>query len=301
MGKLEFINFILKNKMDKIILHNGVRSNKNEEGKIIEIIKGEDVYNLGEFLGKGAFSNVYHGNLNERAYAIKIIPRNKRNDKIFEREVEIQASLSHRNILFLEGFFQDPENNYIILEYCNSKTLHETLKDGKITTLFQIKGYILQIIDGLQYIHSQMVVHCDIKPQNIYLHNFSEVKIADFGLSRKLSSPTEKIVGSSGTPNYIAPEKLLPSGFSFSADIWALIVTWYILIFESTPFLGKTPIEVYKKILNVQYVIPEEHRFTENEQRDYAIFLDIMRRSFVLDKEIRLSLEQIKSMILDEA
>lgn len=81
----------------------------------------------------------------------------------------------------------------------------EFLKSRIRITEFEAKCYVIQLIEGLEYLHRQGIVHRDIKLGNVFLSNKMQVKIGDFGLSAKVSHNRERRFTTCGTPNYIAP------------------------------------------------------------------------------------------------
>jgi polo-like kinase 1 len=94
----------------------------------------------------------------------------------------------------------------------------------------------LQIVNGVQYLHENSILHRDIKLGNIFLNYKMEVKIGDFGLSTKLKNQREKRFTTCGTPNYIAPEILAEIGHSYEVDIWAIGIILYALLVGKPPF-----------------------------------------------------------------
>ena len=113
-----------------------------------------------------------------------------RNRHYFKREMDVITSLNHKNCLKLYGCSAIPSNNYPILvfPYCNGGCLEDyILKEGKKPRLTNEQKYrvILEIAEGLAYMHSNNVIHRDLKSDNILMHNGHPV-IADFGLSRKI-------------------------------------------------------------------------------------------------------------------
>lgn len=95
----------------------------------------------------------------------------------------------------------------------------------------------MQLISGVEYMHSNRVIHRDLKLGNIFLNEKMEIKIGDFGLAAKLEFADEKKRTMCGTPNYIAPEIVEGSvGHSYEVDIWSMGVICYAFLFGRPPF-----------------------------------------------------------------
>lgn len=130
---------------------------------------------------------------------------------------------------------------------------------GSFTPLTDLEVWNIfrQVVSGIRYLHYQNVVHGDIKPQNLLLGDDGLVKIADFGISQMLSASGQKLADAAGTPAFMSPE--LCQGQSFSgqlADIWAIGATMFMLKFGHPPFLAKSIINLYVKIINDPLVFP---------------------------------------------
>lgn len=101
-----------------------------------------------------------------------------------------------------------------------------------------IRRYGCQIVQAIAYIHSQNILHRDLKLCNFYLDQEDNVKLGDFGFACQLASEYDKKRETCGTPNYIAPEAISGFGYSFSSDVWAIGVILYRLKYGCCPFEG---------------------------------------------------------------
>lgn len=173
------------------------------------------------------------------------------------QEINIHKSLKHENIVDLHSALRDKQFIYILLEYCEYKSLAELLKQRKTLTVTEVRYYMHQIIKGVQYLHEQEgVIHRDLKPSNIFLDKNLRVKIGDFGLALKAKT-SQRFFGVAGTPNYISPEIILKAGHSFDCDIWSIGCVMYSLFVGVPPFQKKTVSETYDHIIEGKYKIPD--------------------------------------------
>ncbi|CAL1535570.1 unnamed protein product [Lymnaea stagnalis] len=219
-------------------------------------------YLRGRLLGKGGFARCYEMlNLDSnRIYAGKIISKTRiakphQKQKIL-REVQLQKNLKHRNVVEFVSYFEDDQNVYIILENCSRKSLVHVLKHRKCLTEPEVRYYLRQLVDGVDYVHSNQIIHRDLKLGNMLLNEAMDLKLADFGLATRVDYEGEKKMTVCGTPNYIAPEVLQKKGHSFEADIWAVGCITYALLVGRPPFETTTLKETYQRITQNNYTLP---------------------------------------------
>jgi serine/threonine protein kinase len=127
--------------------------------------------------------------------------------KRVSNEVEIHWQLRNTSILELYNYFEDSEYVYMIMELCENGNLFQYVKEhpkGRLSEE-ETRGILLQLIHGLQYLHSNGIIHRDLKLSNLLLNSKFELKIADFGLAVKLKDPLGEQKTMCGTPNYISP------------------------------------------------------------------------------------------------
>uniref|UniRef100_A0A8C3S0D9 Protein kinase domain-containing protein n=1 Tax=Chelydra serpentina TaxID=8475 RepID=A0A8C3S0D9_CHESE len=106
--------------------------------------------------------------------------------------------------------------------------------------------YVRQILEGMQYVHRQSIVHLDLKPENIVCVSTSShwVKIIDFGLARRLGEQEGPGWGvMHGTPEFVAPEVIAFEPVGFATDMWSIGVICYILLSGDSPFQGNSDME----------------------------------------------------------
>ena len=204
----------------------------------------DDRYKIKASIGHGGMSDVFEGYdiVMKRAIAFKILNEesvlNPQNLIRFENEARIAASLFHPNIvrIYDYGFYKGAP--YIVNELQKGQTLKDALTFKKFFSLPEACQIMIQVLEGLAYIHSKGIIHRDIKPQNIFYGSDGIAKIADFGISTikyynlNLDEP-KKVVG---TAQYLAPEVLRGSKPNEQSDIYAAGVTFFELLTGYIPF-----------------------------------------------------------------
>lgn len=219
-------------------------------------------YLKGKFLGKGGFARVHE--LTDlgtnKVYAGKIIPKSSitkphQREKIV-REVELHRALKHKNVVQFQHFFEDDRNVYIILERCPRKSLVHVLKKRRNLNELEVVFYMRQLVDGVRYIHTQNIIHRDLKLGNMFLTDDMVVKVGDFGLAVRSDSNGQKKITICGTPNYIAPEVLNKEGHGFEADVWAMGCIMFAMLVGQPPFETASVKETYSRIAANNYNIP---------------------------------------------
>ena len=250
-------------------------------------------YNKGKTLGKGGFAMCYEFICidNKKVFAAKVITKKnlttERQNQKLKTEIKIHKSLHHNQIVAFEHNFEDDDYQYMLLEICQNQTLNELLKRRKKLTELEVQCYIIQLVKGLQYLHSNRVIHRDLKLGNIFLNNKMELKIGDFGLANKLDYEGERRKTICGTPNYIAPEVIdNAKGHSYEVDIWAVGIIMYILLIGKPPFESKSVKQTYQNIKNIIYTFPEDVPISEGAK-------NLIKKILVRDPEKRPSLKQI--------
>lgn len=135
-------------------------------------------------------------------------------------------------------------NFYFVYDYCNGGTLEKimgTYRDtpDKVMPIAKTIGYFTQILDAFKTLTKHNIMHRDLKPDNILIHN-GAIKIADFGFSKMLKSPTDLAQTMLGSPIYMAPEVIKGEIYTMKADIWSLGVVLYEMVFGYCPFQSKS-------------------------------------------------------------
>ncbi len=187
-----------------------------------------------------------------KKYACKSIDKTKlplKKINTLIREIETLSMVDHPNIIKYYETYNDVRYFHIIMEYCTGGDLFEHILKGKYFTETEACSLIFKLFSAVVHCHSLGIVHRDLKPENILFENnsdFSDVKIIDFGLSRKLYNEDDmhSIVGS---PFYVAPE-VLDGNYDAKCDVWSLGVITYCLLSGRPPFFSTDKNELFSKI-----------------------------------------------------
>jgi len=212
-------------------------------------------YEIITTIGKGAYGEVYKSKEIETSAIVamkKILMKNQKNGFPSNaiREIRLLKSLDHRNIIRLRNVITCGEKRdvYLVFDYCPfdlKGLIYRNASDTSSLSLKQIKCYMRQMILGIFYCHHRYIIHRDIKPDNILINIYNEVKIADFGLARIFyPKPEDKNPESEPwnviTLHYRPPELLLGAKeYGPEIDVWSLACTFYEMITSKILFRPK--------------------------------------------------------------
>jgi aurora kinase len=244
-------------------------------------------FEIGRPLGKGKFGRVYLAREAKYIVALKVIFKEQiEKYKIhhqLRREMEIQTSLRHPNILRLFGWFHDNERIFLILEYAHGGELYGVLKQNGHLTEQQAATYIASLSQALAYCHGKCVIHRDIKPENLLLDHEGRLKIADFGWSVQSSNKRKTMCG---TLDYLAPEMVENRDHDYAVDNWTLGILCYEFLYGNPPFEAESQKDTFKRILKIDLSFPLTPNVSEEAK-------NLISQLLVKDPSKRLSIEKI--------
>ena len=156
---------------------------------------------------------------------VKIVHTEINNGK---REAILNSKLSHPNIMRYFGSFRLPRGEIgLVYERCIGS--FTSLIEKVVFETWQLKRIAISLFHALQYLHSNNIVHLDVKPCNLFISSDEIVKLGDMGLSHKFANTYDRVVFTRGSPMYIAPEIVRKVSCHTEPDIWSAGICMYYL------------------------------------------------------------------------
>lgn len=251
-----------------------------------------------KLIGTGAFGKVFlvKSKKDNKEYAMKVLTKNKviKNNQIQNTNTErdLLEKVNHPFVIKLIYAFQDFNRLYIVTDFMSGGDLMYNIKKHNKFSEEKARIYASEILLALNYLHENNIIYRDLKPENILIDNEGHIKLADFGLSRRLKNEIINEVDKSkenlafsicGTKQYLAPEVYLGNGYSKEIDWWSFGIVLYEML------TGKFP---------SYYVIIEPELFQKKcrEQHLSSIAIDLIMRLLTENKDLRLiNAEEIKT------
>uniref|UniRef100_M4EKB3 cyclin-dependent kinase n=2 Tax=Brassica TaxID=3705 RepID=M4EKB3_BRACM len=171
------------------------------------------------------------------------------------REINILLSCNHPSIVNVKEVVVGGKNDsdvYMVMEHLEHdlKCLMERKKQPFSTS--EVKCLMLQLLEGVHYLHTNWIIHRDLKPSNLLMNNSGELKICDFGMARQYGSPIKPYTQMVITQWYRPPELLLGAKqYSTAVDMWSIGCIMAELLSQKPLFPGKTELDQLQKIFAV--------------------------------------------------
>ncbi|ODV85237.1 hypothetical protein CANARDRAFT_180189, partial [[Candida] arabinofermentans NRRL YB-2248] len=309
----------------------------------------DSVFHLSEFktlrrLGSGKFgkvvlvqSDVDRG-LPSQLYAVKVVTHLNKSilnlsnvDNITKVKNEIKLinsvnQFNHPNILKLYSIIKNDTVSklYFVMEYCQKGELSSTnlINFPTSNKLQNLQSKLKQIVQGLEFLHSQNIIHRDIKPSNLLLTESGILKISDFGTCYRLTDDDkidqfEIYKTITGTPLFIAPEVCSTQAPNkqkdyFKVDLWSLGITLFYLFFRSYPYYNENEFKLFNDIKTTDANIPKiitdcfllmEVKDKKNLQSDYNLdfvayyksLTTVIKKLLIRDPSDRMSMKNLKA------
>ena len=254
-----------------------------------EILIGD--YILKHTIGKGTFSRVKLGinkNTGEKV-AIKILDKKKIVEKAdlerVLREMKMLSELDNEHIIKVYQIYENENHYLIIMEYCEGGELFNYIVEKQRLSENESSFFYYQIIQGVEYIHSQGIAHRDLKPENLLLDKNKKIKIIDFGLSNYFDG-VQKLETPCGSPCYASPEMVGGNKYDgFIIDIWATGIILFAMLCGYLPFEDDNNDILFKQILSGKIDYPKHLS---------EVSKDLLRKIIETNPEKRIKIEDIK-------
>lgn len=261
-----------------------------------------------EVIGKGGFGNILLNTLTDRRtgesvkVALKVIKPEKlgklSNLEALIQEYRILRSCNHPDIIKVFGYTLYQSTLVIVMEYCSKKTLFKYILENRLTVA-EKTALLVQIANGLTYLHAKGICHLDLKPQNILVDGNNTAKLSDFGLSK--TTVGDKKTGKSGyTLLYSAPEQIDGQDPGLESDIWAYGNIMYFALFEKGPIdYMKAPTDNVHSFATKKLILTE---LKENKRKplvppsfeqSFPNLICLMRNCWVLESAHRLKASKL--------
>jgi serine/threonine-protein kinase 11 len=246
-------------------------------------------------LGQGSFAKVFlaFDIQSSKFFAVKRF-RLKELQRIdsgvsqLEREIAAMRKIIHPNIARLHSVLHDEEAEvvYLVLDYADCGSLENLVRAGAVDHSL-VKYVFVRILGAVSYLHSQGIIHQDIKPSNILLTGNGGVLLSDFGVGHSFQSAAMVV----GSPAYQAPEALSDEELEWECnpaveDVWSLGVTLYQCVFGRLPFVGENVFEI---VQDIRSRAPEIPKGTAPE------LASLLKGMLAVDPEKRLTVEEVRA------
>ncbi|XP_071688461.1 uncharacterized protein [Rutidosis leptorrhynchoides] len=224
-------------------------NNENDPRISLEdITKATGNFHVGNWIGKGGFGNVYRGKLPkgdgfDTIVAKRLDKKSNQGEQQFRNELQILFNYKHENVIRLVGYCDEKYEKIIVYEYASRGSLDRYLNDTTSLTWIKRLNICIDVATALEFLHGgvatqALVIHRDIKTENILLNDGWKAKLADYGLSliSAINQKTEYIIANAcGTEGYVDP-LYRESGFlTMESDIYSFgVVLFEILCGRST-------------------------------------------------------------------
>ena len=281
--------------------HNGVIGPKEQNNTVFSSHKKVKEVKLDDFkvlkvIGRGSFGKVCLVEYlpTHETYAMKSLKK----DLLIEQE-QIENTLLEKEILqtidypLLCGLvfcFQTEERIYFVMPFLSGGELFQHLRKFRTFDEDKVRFYGAQIALALEYLHSKGIVYRDLKPENILMDDKGYLRLADFGMAKKLKDD-EKAMSFCGTPEYLAPEIITMEGHDKNADWWSFGILLFEMLCGLPPFYVENLDKMYEMIKGSPVKFPKRINLSEDAK-------DVIRKLLEKNPKKRLGsqsgIEEIK-------
>ncbi|XP_059180984.1 myosin light chain kinase, smooth muscle-like [Centropristis striata] len=225
--------------------------------------KAKDHYKVLEKLGVGKFGQVYRMSHNETGQVVAgkfYRGRTSKERAAARKEIEIMNRLHHPKLVQCLAAYETRSEMVMVMDYIAGGELFERIVDDNFEhTELTSARYMQQILEGMQYVHKQNIIHLDLKPENIVCVDTTgtRIKIIDFGLASELEEGKPLMV-MHGTPEFVAPEVISYEPVGLETDMWSIGVICFILLSGESPFQGNSDAETLALVTAASFEFDQE-------------------------------------------
>jgi serine/threonine protein kinase len=249
---------------------------------------------FGKVLGTGGFAVVKEAkHIRTKAkYAVKIMNVAVGADAEAEgmsieeiaEEIRLTMSLQHENVVKIHDFYQTATHVYVIMELLEGGELLDAVMELGSYNEKDAATIMKQLFTGLESVHSKSMAHRDLKLENLILakkKDLSSLRIADFGLAKKMKTARGKLSAQCGSPAYVAPEVITGQQYTPAVDMWASGCIMYSLLCGELPFYEDDEQAMFRRIAKGKMHAPGEDISKDG--------MDLLNKLLCVDKVQRLT------------